>query len=78
MQDPVYFMLSASASLDANYRVISYPYYVANKRPQDSTVFRHLDLSPGRYIRSAGMQGAFSSPNSPYPSAASLGRVALL
>jgi len=73
-QDPVYFMLSAAARPDANYSLISYPYYVADKRPQDSTVFRHLDLSPGRYIRSAGTQGAFSSPNSPYPWEASMGR----
>jgi len=73
-QDTVYFMLSAAARLDANYRLISYPYYVAVKWAQDSTVFRHLYLSPRRYIRSVGTQGAFSSRNSHYPSAASMDR----
>jgi hypothetical protein len=64
-QDPQYYMLSAAARPDANYRLISYPYYVADKKAGESTFFRHVDLSPGRYVETAGTQGAFSSPNNP-------------
>ncbi|RPB28763.1 hypothetical protein L211DRAFT_844844 [Terfezia boudieri ATCC MYA-4762] len=69
-QDPLYYMLSAAARPDANYRLISYPYYVADKRAGD----RHVDLSPALYIHSAGTQGGFSSTKSPYPTAAGMGR----
>jgi len=66
-------MLSVAARPDANYRLISYPYYVADKKAGESTFFKHVDLSPGRYVETAGTQGSFSSPNSPYLSAASIG-----
>ncbi|KAF8414962.1 hypothetical protein EV426DRAFT_579136 [Tirmania nivea] len=47
---------------------------VIQQRAGDSTFFRHVDLSPARYIHSAGTQGGFSSPKSPYPTTAGIGR----
>ena len=43
-QDPEYYMLSAAARPDANYRLMSYPYYVADKKVGESAFFRHVDL----------------------------------
>src|SRR5687767_14256312 len=73
-QDPMLYQLMAAARPDANFKMISYLYYVADKKPEDQTAFRHIDLSPGRYVDTAGNEGGITSPNSPYPTAPAVGR----
>jgi len=60
-QDPFWYAVNASARMDKQWRLVSFPYYTKDTDPGESLGFKHLDINIMRYIEGDVDQGALLS-----------------